>query len=270
MCIAILQKPGAKTLEEQVIRNCFNNNDDGSGIAYVDESNKIQVRKYREVDSFVDQYQQLHKKYGDQTPFMIHSRIGTHGTSDGTTNVHPFWVNSDMVFCHNGVINKVRDDKKLSDTQVFNKDYLQNLPNLWIDNNVILNLISDYIGSSKLIFLTSDRKFKIVNKKLGHWVEKTWFSNSSYKRNVFDFGGQTSYGSCGIGNNNSSNTAWNRSQGVLGFYGTQSKKDDGYRLRYQHHDPEPCMGCDEVSLKQHTSDKVDGIWLCSTCYKTFS
>ena len=93
MCLAVLQKIGAKSLTEETLTTSYNNNSDGSGIAYVDEKNKIQVRKFRELDTFVDQYQQLHKKYGETTPFMIHNRIGTHGTSDGNFNVHPFWVN---------------------------------------------------------------------------------------------------------------------------------------------------------------------------------
>ena len=162
MCLALLQKKGATPLTEESLKTAYNNNSDGSGLAYVDENNKIQVRKFRELDTFVDQYQQLHKKYGETTPFMVHNRIGTHGTNKGNYNVHPFWVNEDLVFCHNGIINNVKNDKKLSDTQVFNRDYLQKLPNLWINNTATLKLIADFIGQSKLIFLSSDRTFKTL------------------------------------------------------------------------------------------------------------
>ena len=57
MCLAVLQKIGAESLEDKVLINAYNNNSDGSGIAYVDEKSKIQVRKFRELDTFVDQYQ---------------------------------------------------------------------------------------------------------------------------------------------------------------------------------------------------------------------
>ena len=47
MCLAVLQKIGAESLEDKVLINAYNNNSDGSGIAYVDEKSKIQVRKFR-------------------------------------------------------------------------------------------------------------------------------------------------------------------------------------------------------------------------------
>ena len=268
MCIAILQKSGAKTLTEDVIQNCYNNNDDGSGIAYVDEKNNIQVKKYRELDTFVDQYTQLHKKYGNTTPFMVHSRIGTHGTNDGTTNVHPFWVNSDMVFCHNGIISNVKDDKKLSDTQVFNRDILQQLPNLWVKNPATIGMMSKFIGNSKLIFLSSDRTFKIVNKQMGHWVDKTWFSNSSYKSNVFDYGGSST---CNIGYQ--SFNYRKPKQTKFGFYSSGQSvqtRPQGYRERFQYHDPQPCGACGAITTKQKTDDFVGQEWLCTTCYRSMS
>ena len=267
MCLAVLQKIGAKSLTEETLTTSYNNNSDGSGIAYVDEKNKIQVRKFRELDTFVDQYQQLHKKYGETTPFMIHNRIGTHGTSDGNFNVHPFWVNEDVVFCHNGIINSVDNHKKMSDTQVFNKDYLQQLPNLWINNTATLKLIADFIGQSKLIFLSSDRTFKIVNKQLGHWVEKTWFSNSSYKSNVFDYGGSSTC-SIGYGGHNRS-TSWNRLN-YNGYGQTSFLSPSGYKERSQYHKLEPCYSCDAITTKQKTDDNVGGEWLCTTCYKGLS
>lgn len=276
MCIAILQKTGATTLSNDVITNCYNNNSDGSGIAFVDENHKIQVRKYRELDSFVDQYQQLHRKYGNQTPFMIHSRIGTHGTSDGNTNVHPFWVNDQMVFCHNGIIRDVRDDKVMSDTQVFNQDYLKQLPNLWIQNPATIRLVSNFIGQSKLIFLSSDKSFKIINKELGHWDEKTWFSNSSYKRGVFDFGGSST---CSIPMGYSrtwpgqskpiQRTIFEKSQSdTKPTIFDDSYHDVGYRERSQYRDAEPCYLCDETTVKQKTDDHVGGQWLCTPCYRS--
>ena len=265
MCLAVLQKIGAESLEDKVLINAYNNNSDGSGIAYVDEKSKIQVRKFRELDTFVDQYQQLHKKYGDSSPFMIHNRIGTHGTSDGNYNVHPFWVNEDLVFCHNGVINNVKGHKKMSDTQVFNRDLLQKLPNLWIKNVATLQLISEFIGNSKLIFLSSNRTFKIINKQLGHWEGKTWFSNHSYESNVFDYGGSSTcsigYGS-GWGQINYNPYA--RQQGI-------SKRPSGYRERTQYAGHyKPCYSCDAVTTKQKTDDNVGGEWLCTSCYKGLS
>ena len=61
------------------------------------------------------------------TPFIVHFRIGTHGTSNGIYNVHPFYVDKNLVFAHNGMIHKVDDCKKRSDTRVFNDTFLKPL-----------------------------------------------------------------------------------------------------------------------------------------------
>ena len=45
MCLALIQKPNAKKLTNEQLKTAFNNNDDGCGIAYVN-NNKIIVKKY--------------------------------------------------------------------------------------------------------------------------------------------------------------------------------------------------------------------------------
>jgi hypothetical protein len=112
---------------------------------------------------------------------VLHFRIGTHG-SKGIHNVHPFRINDSVYFCHNGVL-KTPDHKKWSDTMVYNKMYLQNLPEHFYKNFAILQLLEENIDSSKFVFLTKDRHIIILNKKLGEEDKKTgvWYSNSSFK-----------------------------------------------------------------------------------------
>tara|TARA_R100000329_G_C7599425_1_gene212575 strand:+ start:375 stop:1229 length:855 start_codon:yes stop_codon:yes gene_type:complete len=279
MCLLTLQKRNAKTLNEDILQTSFENNNDGAGLAYADNG-KIHVRKYRDFTTFNDDYQKLHKKHRKSTAFLLHFRIGTHGSSEGTTNVHPFFVNDNLVFAHNGVINNVRDDKKLSDTQVFNNDYLKQLPKFWIKNNATLRLISEFIGHSKLAFLDSKGGFKIVNKHLGHWDGKTWFSNNSYKPHVFDFGGCTT---TRVGWNRSSalvqqskSTATPKYYGSIGTnYGSgytdieefkpEVNHETGFHCRYE---KDNCDECGQVShkLRQKMYD-TDDSWYCGVCWK---
>ena len=82
-------------------------------------------------------------------------------------------VSDDVVFGHNGVINSVDDDIKLSDTRMFNKQVLKPLnkkDDKFMFNPVFRFLIENSIGSSKLAFLKSDGKFSIIGESLGnHW-----------------------------------------------------------------------------------------------------
>ena len=187
MCLALIQKQNASKLSDAQIKTAFNNNNDGCGIAYVNNG-YLRVKKYMNVNDAVIGYNDIYDSFNKKSHIMIHFRIGTHGAKS-MYNVHPFMVNDKLAFCHNGIINRVQNCNKRSDTRVFNDEVLKFLPNRFIHNASIIKLISDFIGHSKLIFLNSDNQFKIVNEKMGHWVEKTWFSNSSYKSNVFDFGG---------------------------------------------------------------------------------
>jgi predicted glutamine amidotransferase len=192
MCLLIGQKQNAKTLDKSLLDTAFKNNSDGAGYSFV-ENNALKVLKFRDFETFADSYLRNHKKLSKTTPFILHFRIGTHGTSNGIYNVHPFYVDKNLVFAHNGMIHKVDNCKKRSDTRVFNDTFLKPLGSKYIINNqAVLKLIAEYIGQSKLVFLNSNKTLKIVNEKLGHWDNKTWFSNSSYKNGVCDFGGLSS------------------------------------------------------------------------------
>jgi hypothetical protein len=43
-------------------------------------------------------------------------------------------------------------------------------------------LIENVIGYSKLVFLDKKGNFNIMNEDKGHWYNKVWYSNSSYKK----------------------------------------------------------------------------------------
>ena len=103
MCLLINQKKNAKTLSPELLKTSYDNNDDGCGLAFANNG-KIEVRKYRDYITFNDDYQKLHRKHKKHTAFLLHFRIGTHGSSEGTTNVHPFFVDENLVFAQNGVI----------------------------------------------------------------------------------------------------------------------------------------------------------------------
>ena len=200
MCIAILNKKEA-TLKRELLKNCWDNNGDGAGLLYID--NKKQMKTFKELKSFevfYQEYSRVKKSYGKRN-IVIHFRISTHGKID-ETNCHPFLVNDNLGFVHNGMIYDVPTSKDYSDTYMFNETILKNFTEGFEYNEIILDMIESFIGSNKLVFLNSNNDFAIVNEKAGHWANGCWFSNGSYKyvSNYVDYGGTKVYrGSLGSG-----------------------------------------------------------------------
>jgi predicted glutamine amidotransferase len=190
MCIAILNTKQA-TLGKETLRNCWENNGDGAGILYIGTNKKMSVfKEMNSFDNFYENYIDLKKKYGRRN-MVLHFRISTHGKVN-ETNCHPFLVDDNIGFVHNGMIYDVPNSTEYSDTYMFNETILKNLKEGFEYNDTVLDMLDTFIGAgSKLIFLNKDNHYAIVNEKAGHWNMGCWFSNSSYKQvnSYVDYGG---------------------------------------------------------------------------------
>ena len=186
MCIAIVKMPGENDISKQVLENCAENNPDGCGFAYINTDyhgvSRLKTWKGMDFNDFYHQYNRA-KNISPESPFLIHFRIKTHGDID-TDNCHPFNIDNDKVFIHNGIITGVGTDVHKSDTQLFNEKILKGLPDDWFYNESIKTLIEDFIGFSKLAVLTIDGDVDIFNEEKGTWIGGNWFSNTSYKKRV--------------------------------------------------------------------------------------
>lgn len=190
MCIAILNTKQT-TLKKQVLKNCWENNGDGAGMLYIDNDNKLQVfKEMKDFNTFYNKYIDVRSKYGKRN-IVLHFRISTHGRVN-ETNCHPFLVNDNIGFVHNGMIYDVPTSTEFSDTYMFNESILKNFKDGFEYNETMLDMLETFIGGgSKLVFLNDNDDYFIVNEKAGHWSLGCWFSNSSYKQvnDWYDFGG---------------------------------------------------------------------------------
>ena len=176
MCIAILNTSKAGGLPKKQIQNSWDNNDMGSGLLW-NKDGKLNVFKSYNYDDYLEKYNDLRddKSIGN---IVLHFRIATSGY-DGEHNLHPFLVNDDLGFVHNGII-KGLGNKTFSDTYEFN-DMLKKYKHNFLTCEMSKFFISEYIGYSKLIFLDSKDKYTIINEGLGKWSGGNWYSNDSYK-----------------------------------------------------------------------------------------
>jgi hypothetical protein len=214
MCIAILNQSKAKALTKKTLKNCWENNGDGAGFIFIKEGKLETFKEMKDFNNFNKKYQEARKSGSN---IVLHFRISTHGKIN-ETNCHPFKVNEELAFVHNGIISDVPYSKEFSDTFMFNEHILQTLPNEFLNSTGIIELLRTFIGDyNKLVFLNVEDKFTIVNEEAGHWFEDNWFSNSSYKQvnDWYDYGG-TKMKKSSFGSSWSYNSGYQSSVGYKG------------------------------------------------------
>lgn len=194
MCLLIAQPKGAR-VSKQSLNTAYWNNPDGCGYAFIDRKTKtIVTKRYMKWSEFWPNYKADWTKHGKQSPFIVHFRLATHGTTS-VDNAHPFEVKTDKgdtVFAHNGIIsiNIPKEYKHMSDTAMFGMMYLDYLPDDWVDNPAIVELVEEYLGQgNKIALLTTadtEKELYILNDWLGHEDKRgVWFSNHSYETSKY-------------------------------------------------------------------------------------
>ena len=178
MCIIVLNTK--EQLSKEIIKECWQANDDGAGLMYAINGKLTIFKELKNFNTYYEYYTTLRNEF-KKIKIGLHFRLATSGKID-TNNVHPFKINDKLVFMHNGIIDIALQKKsKISDTVVFNQKILKQLPSNFLNNRSITNLISRYIGRSKLLFMNNCGKHWIINEDLGHWDNNgNWFSNFSY------------------------------------------------------------------------------------------
>jgi len=179
-------KPEGKLIPDNYFENSFEMNPHGIGYSYIvgeGDVAKIITKRFMKYNKFIKQYRKDEINNLHDTPFLIHFRACSRGVVN-IDNTHPFKINDGQVFAHNGTIYGIPEDenKKRSDTNMFNETCLKGLPIGWETNESIKNLIYGTIGFSnnRLVVLNKTKEYFIFNEGLGVWDDGVWFSNDHY------------------------------------------------------------------------------------------
>ena len=183
MCVCIL-KPNNKHIPEEKLKQCYNNNPDGVGILYKDESSDNLIH-HKGQFTFREFLWHYNRKAAKNSPNMIlHFRTAS-ASGLGPEYCHPFYVHSDLAFVHNGNFFEFgsyyngRKNDGLIDTMRFCDEVLKRLPKDFLYKPRILKALQNYckFHLSKMIFMNSKGICYIVNMKSGVWEDGCWFSN---------------------------------------------------------------------------------------------
>ncbi len=172
MCV-IVHQPETAWIDKETARKLWQTNPDGGGFAFVDDEGTLQVTKAMTFQTFWSQFEQARSEHG-RRDYLLHMRIATHGAVN-LENVHPFQVDDDTVMAHNGVIHSVAPylpkDDSVSDTRFFVSNVLPELPDGWLDKPWLSDMVDEYVGWSKLMFITTSPKLEKTVYRLGSWEE---------------------------------------------------------------------------------------------------
>lgn len=198
MCIIISKKSGINFPSDDIIKNCFENNDDGAGIMFKRFNEKAVsiVKGIMRLTELQDTLKELNLDIKDSV--VYHFRLATHGgKSQG--NTHPFPITSnfakmkeliqvtDLAMVHNGVIPIKTSQEDCSDTMEFIRSYVSE----WKKKGSIfskksIEVMKNETGSSKYAFLDKKGTITLVGKG---WINDKasglMFSNSGYKERFY-------------------------------------------------------------------------------------
>lgn len=160
MCILIAKPKNVQMPSEETMKNCWESNPDGAGIAWSD-GRKLFLRKgFMKWDDFIKEYRTLNLNDFDA---IIHFRIATHGTVK-PSNTHPFNVSDRIVAGHNGIL-PITPEGDWTDSETFFKRVASPILETYsLDSLVFEQAVNAVIGTSKLAFLTDSSKLKTFGK----------------------------------------------------------------------------------------------------------
>ncbi len=178
MCVIIV-KPKGGILTRKTAKEAFRCNSHGAGLMFADKGKLYIHRGFWGFRKFWAVYGQYYRAHPNAT-FVIHMRIASSGKIN-VDNCHPFQVQDNAGFCHNGVMSKLADSEH-SDTYNFVHKILNKLPpNFWHEEKIISTIekVADE-SHSKFVLCDNMGFVRIFNESAGHWRAGCWYSNQSY------------------------------------------------------------------------------------------
>lgn len=223
MCLLVVCKPNSTPSRED-LHNGACSNPHGYGFAIVADG-KIITERSMSAKKSIRRFLQLREQYPNGYA-MWHARYATHGVKN-EQNCHPFQVGDDTqtYLAHNGVLDTfIEAGDKRSDTRVFAEDTLPKLGGVAaLNDENIYRMIESWATGSKIAVLSvnpvAEYQLYLINEKLGTWDDNgVWWSNSSYKRSVYDYTSSVRQSDPILGYADDEATYWEKQEAYYNMY----------------------------------------------------
>jgi hypothetical protein len=192
MCIIAVKPSGVVIPPLQILKNCWENNDNGAGVMYSD-NDAVNIRKgflrWEEFEEFYKTTFADTERF-EKSSIVFHFRLATHG-SVCAENTHPFPVIDDnpggldittgLAVMHNGVIPNCHDTSKVDTVQLIDGI----LRPVLLKNMSLLKVkaFGDLLvraTSSKFAFLDNEGTVTLVGA-FNQAADGLYYSNDGYK-----------------------------------------------------------------------------------------
>ncbi|MEM2264686.1 MAG: hypothetical protein QXX03_05790 [Nitrososphaerota archaeon] len=183
MCIIIYKKKGIKFPEEKKLKDLWDRNDDGAGVAIRYNNRVFFTKGMMEYKDFLEYFKTYLKPNEKDIECVIHFRLGSPVKPELT---HPFPLDDDIellklngisrkgVLFHNGVISSLRkkaNEIGLSDTATLVKFFRES--EFTIEN--IIKFLDYFEDGDRFLLMTPAKVFTF-----GNWNEENGVLYSSY------------------------------------------------------------------------------------------
>ena len=267
MCIIAVKKAGVPWLSYDEMKQCFINNPDGAGIAWVSEKGLHVKKGYF---SFKKLWLDISKL--EKYPVLLHCRLATHGsiTSD---NCHPFLLGNNVAIAHNGIIDMdtLSLEGDITDSLAFGKRYIEPFKPDSLEHYAIKELLEAAIGYyNKIAILKEDGKFIILNEEEGVEYKGIWFSNSSYLEKPAVKNIKHNYSNDYTVD--TFNGGYDSGYSYRDYYGNNPEGNGNYGNYYGNDTyKKVCAdcGCFEHESSSGKLYKLDGVYVCFDCYELY-
>jgi hypothetical protein len=185
MCL-MFAMPDGQRVNRAALEKAWNLNHDGAGFMYASKGRVVIHKGFFTFEDFWKAYvQHLVKGRGRKGAAVVHFRFATHGLKD-KVNCHPHRINDRLAFAHNGIIRIDTPNPARSDTLEFRDRYLSDLPDGWLENQAICDLVGARAAGSKLAFIDGRGRLTIINEHLGAWRDNVWISSTIFGLSAAD------------------------------------------------------------------------------------
>jgi hypothetical protein len=170
-------KPQGVIIPKKFLKNMWVHNPHGLGFVVSLNETLIMKKGFRNFKDFWKCYREL-----QNCPAVIHMRWANKGKII-KENDHPFFVDSDLAFAHNGTV-AIDLEEDHSDTKMFCEKVLKPLKSRdinFLQKDFNRWLLSKSIEHSKLAFIDRFGNLDIINKEKGEEHQGVWYSNTDYK-----------------------------------------------------------------------------------------